>query len=125
MEAFNCNKNCVNCYAQHNCKNNPNPQPFYKTHHNQEEDVITVTRERMHEIEENAYQVGVTLGKSLGRKEMARELLCKLWHEKIEADVTILKYCSKEDVENIAKSIITSIRTTIKELAKQYNVGIE
>ena len=59
------------------------------------------------------------------RKETAREIICKLWHEKIETEVTISKYCSKEDAENIATSIVTSIRNTIKELAKQYGVEVE
>ena len=59
------------------------------------------------------------------RKETAREIICKLWHEKIETEVTISKYCSKEDAENIATSIVTSIRNTIKELAKHYGVEVE
>lgn len=45
----------------------------------EKEDKLVLSREELHEVEENAYQVGIAIGKKLGGKETA-----EFWHDKID-----------------------------------------
>lgn len=67
---------------------------FVNNYRKLHEDSVVLTREELHEIEENAYQVGVTLGKSFGRKEMAKEIL--LWFEERYPKLSVREYFIKQ-----------------------------
>lgn len=58
------------------------------------------------------------------RKETAKEILNDLWNKEFETTITIQNSCSKEDIENVGKAILTSIRNELCELAKQYGVDL-
>ena len=86
----------------------------------QSEDSVVISREKLHEIEENSYQVGVALGKKIGGKETAERdfhVIVKTLEE------------SKERVKavyGISESVGADIAVrTVKELAKQYGVEIK
>lgn len=59
------------------------------------------------------------------QKETAEKLLNDLWHSKLETTITIQHHSSKEDIENVGKAIISTIRNKIQELAKQFGVEIK
>ena len=59
------------------------------------------------------------------RKETAEKILKDIWDNKFETTITIRHNCSKEDVENIGKAFIISIRNKLIELAKQFGVEVE
>ena len=58
-------------------------------------------------------------------KKTAEKLLNDLWHSKLETTITIQHHSSKEDMENVGKAIISTIRNKIQELAKQFGVEIK
>lgn len=64
-------------------------------------------------------------GYKQGSKETAEKILKELWHNKFETIITIKNSCSKEDVENIGKEILISIRNKLKEIATREGVEIK
>ena len=62
---------------------------------------IILTREELHEIEENAYQVGITLGKQIGSKETATNILKGLSSTKIK--ICNDYYIFAENIDVLAK----------------------
>jgi hypothetical protein len=59
------------------------------------------------------------------RKETAEKILKELWHIKLNTAITLKNDCSREDIENLGKGILTSLRNQLKELAKQFGVEIK
>jgi regulator of RNase E activity RraB len=89
------------------------------------EDSVVLSREEINEKQNEAWDRGIEYGKEIARKETAEKLLNDLWHSKLETTITIQHHSSKEDMENLGKAIINTIRNKIQELAKQSGVEIK
>ena len=59
-------------------------------------------------------------------KDTAKEILTELLHVSFETKCTVSNYKkSKEDIEIVAKAILTAIKDKIKEIAKRKGVEVE
>ena len=72
------------------------------------ENAVVLTREELHEIEENAYQVGVTMGKKFGGKEAAEN-----YYQKMKVALGILCFGNQK------------IHDENNAIAKQFGVEVE
>jgi hypothetical protein len=78
-------------------------------------DSIVLSREELHEIEENAYQVGVATGKKVGGKETAEKLIKKI--KRTAVPVAVGKYTNMKFIETSEEELNT--------IAKQFGVEIK
>ena len=78
-------------------------------------DNVVLSREELHKRDEDAYQVGITMGKKFGSKETAEKIIKKI--KRTAVPVAVGKYSNMKFIETSEEEL--------NAIAKQYGVEIK